>query len=136
MCAHSSLRWQRWCLAPSSRPQASALTDFTWTGAGGSRAWSDAGNWSGATAPSGSVGTLTFPALNTCSYCASSACGSEDDVAGLSANALSIDDSASYNIYGPQSLTLGAGGVTAAPTAHAGDSAVLLSSVVLGAPQT
>jgi hypothetical protein len=115
--------------------QASAL-DFTWTGAGGSPAWSDAGNWSGASAPSGSVGTLTFPAVNTCSDCASTAYGSEDDVAGLSANALSIDDSASYNIYGPQSLTLGAGGVTAAPTAHAGDSAVLLSSVVLGVPQT
>jgi hypothetical protein len=116
---------------------ASALADFTWSGAGGDVVWSDAGNWSGAAAPSGSVGTLTFPALSSCSGCTyQAAYWSADDVAGLTANAVSIDDSAPYVISGSQSLTLGAGGITAAPRAHAGAAAWFSPGVVLAAPQT
>jgi hypothetical protein len=112
---------------------ASALVDFSWSGAAGSPAWSDAGNWSGATAPSGSVGTLTFPALSSCSACSYV---SSDDVAGLNANALLIDDSAPYEISGSEPLTLGAGGITSAPAAHAGDRAFLEDDIALGAPQS
>ncbi|MEA2469250.1 MAG: hypothetical protein QOE38_248, partial [Thermoleophilaceae bacterium] len=55
---------------PSS---ALALTDFTWTGGApvGSPAWSNTSNWAGGVAPSGSVGTLTFPMLTSAACTAS-----------------------------------------------------------------
>ncbi|HWF35663.1 MAG TPA: Ig-like domain repeat protein [Solirubrobacteraceae bacterium] len=111
---------------PSS---AAALSDFTWSGATAAPNWSAAGNWGGA-APSGSVGTLTFPALGSCSTCYSSV----NDVSGVSANAISIDDSVPYQIAG-NGLTLGAGGITAAPSTAASGANITLP-LTLGAPQT
>jgi len=43
---------------------ASATSNFTWTGAASAANWSNATNWGGS-APSGSVGTLSFPQLGS-----------------------------------------------------------------------
>jgi hypothetical protein len=99
---------------------AAALTDFTWSGAsptsGGDTNWSTAANWTNATAPSGSVGTLTFPTLSSASCTANpptaSCYSSNNDVSGLTAAKLAIDNSAPYAITG-NSLTLGSGGIAA-----------------------
>jgi hypothetical protein len=105
-------------LAPAS---ASALTDYTWVGAAapGSANWSSATNWGGS-APSGSVGTLTFPALTSGACTATpptATCyASTNDVVGLNASGISIDDGESYVIDG-NAITLGSGGITAAPSA-------------------
>ncbi len=92
------------------------VADFTWSGsaAPGVSEWSNSSNWEGA-APSGTVGTLTFPAL-TAGACTAepptATCyESHNDVSGISANALSIDDGAGYFIDG-SGITLGAGGLT------------------------
>jgi hypothetical protein len=102
---------------------ATATSDFTWTGGASVANWSNGTNWGGS-APSGTVGTLSFPALG------SPACidvpptdtcyTSDNDVTGLSANAITLDDGAGdagsgYNIYG-DAITLGAGGFTASTT--------------------
>ncbi|HEY5318825.1 MAG TPA: Ig-like domain repeat protein [Solirubrobacteraceae bacterium] len=113
---------------PSS---AGALTDFSWSGASAAPNWSVGTNWGG-TAPSGSVGTLSFPALTGCTTCYQSS----NDVTGLSANAISIDDGVPYDITG-DGLTLGAGGITAAPSASdTGSNADIGLPLTLGAPQT
>lgn len=99
---------------------------FTWTGAApltgpSGLVWSNGQNWAGGTAPSGSVGTLSFPRL-TGSGCASMSSSSyacdtaQNDLSGLSANAITIDSSSGYLLMG-NPLTLGAGGLTAAPGA-------------------
>lgn len=134
---------------PSS---AAALTDFTWSGAmpfgAGAANWSNTTNWVGGAAPSGSVGTLTFPNLGSNSACAGAAptetCGrSNNDIGGLSVSALSIDDGGAwagglgYQISG-NGITLGAGGITAAPAS--GDTgfngALIDLPITLGANQT
>jgi hypothetical protein len=97
-------------LAPAS---AAALTDYTWVGAAapGSANWSSATNWGGS-APSGSVGTLTFPALTSGACTATpptATCyASSNDVVGLNASGISIDDGESYVIDG-NAITLGSG---------------------------
>ena len=91
---------------------AAAATDFSWTGGAGVTAprWSAPSNWSTNVSPSGSIGTLTFPALTNCG---SSSCeASTDDLAGLGANGLSLALNGGYAITGSQ-LSIGAGGVTA-----------------------
>jgi len=111
---------------------AAAQPDFTWSGASGlDQNWSDGGNWSGAGAPSGAVGTLGFPA------CATAGCyQSTNDVSGLSADALSIDDGQPYAISG-NPLSLGAGGLTAATTnATVTGTPVLQLPLALSADQT
>jgi hypothetical protein len=119
---------------------AAAAADFTWSGGATDLRWSDGSNWAG-TAPSGSVGTLTFPLL-TSPACALSpttaACyGGLNDVPGLSANAISIDDTAPYLIIG-DGLELGAGGISSAPSGAT--SGLVLSTIdlpiTLTAPQT
>jgi hypothetical protein len=115
---------------PSS---AAALTDFTWSGASGAPNWSAPANW-GAAAPSGSVGTLSFPALtpSACTTCYQSS----NDTSGLSANAISIDDGVPYQIMG-NGLTLGGGGIAAAPSASdTGSNANIGLPIILGAAQT
>jgi hypothetical protein len=93
---------------------ASAQTDFTWSGADtvGNSNWSDATNWGG-TAPSGSVGTLTFPALTSAACTANpptdTCYHSNNDLTGLSATGISIG--ARYFISG-NGITLGSGGIT------------------------
>ena len=115
----------------------SAAADFTWTGAAGAADWSNTTNWGGS-APSGAAGILTFPAL------VSPACTSDpvtatcyeshNDVSGVSATSLSIDDGAGYIIDG-NAITLGAGGLTAS-TATSGFNASLGLPITLGAGQT
>src|SRR2546422_949717 len=61
---------------------ASALTDLTWSGGGADHNWSTGANWGG-TAPSGSVGTLTFP--SSPGVCCPA---TTDDIAGLTASTL------------------------------------------------
>jgi hypothetical protein len=124
---------------------AMALTDFTWSGGApiGTSSWSNTGNWAGAAAPSGSVGTLTFPPL-TNAACTSSpptaTCfTSNNDVAALTVNALSIDNGgpipSSYQITG-NAITLGPGGLTVGTTASSFGVAALRLPITLNAPQT
>jgi len=106
-------------------PAANASTNFTW--AGGSTAtenWTALENWEGGVAPIAAegIGTLTFPRLT------SFACEHEpkahpcyisfNDVSGLSAESLQIDDGDDY-LIGGEELTLGSGGLSAAPAGGA-----------------
>ncbi len=103
-------------------PVASAnARSFTWAGRSTvSEDWSYAANWEGDESPeaAASVGVLEFPRL------ASTACLSEptthpcyvsdNDLHGLSAESLEIDDGNSYLLEG-EPLSLGGGGLSAAP---------------------
>src|SRR6266566_7405810 len=104
----------------------SQAADFTWSGAASfappsaAAGWSNGPNWQGGTSPSGSVGTLTFPLL-TNGACTSTpptaTCyHSNNDITGISATAISIDDGGLYLISG-NGIALGAGGLTAATSA-------------------
>src|SRR5436309_770885 len=102
-----------------------------WLSRGDSRVKQGGYRWGasvGLFAPSGSVGTLSFPAL-TNAACTSSpptdTCyQSSNDISGVNASAISIDDGghgsgpflSAYLITG-KGITLGSGGITAAPTA-------------------
>lgn len=98
-------------LAPA--PASGALTNFTWSG-GGSIGWTDGGNWTGGAAPipDESIGTLTFPQLASCGL--TSCLVSNNNISGLSANAVSVVDTAGYEISG-EPLALGSEGITAFP---------------------
>jgi hypothetical protein len=115
-----------------------ATTDLTWTGAAapGEANWSDATNWEGV-APSGTIGTLTFPVL-TSGECATSpptwTCyDSNNDVNSLEVGALSIGGG--YSITG-NPIKLGSGGITANSGASAPFLGVLYTPITLTAPQT
>ncbi len=116
---------------------------FTWTGADsvGNANWSDATNWGGiAPTDSESVGALTFPALTSAGCTASSPTDtcytSNNDLTGLSVNGVSIDDGGDYSIGG-NGITLGAGGITAAPSASdTGDISLIEVPLALSADQT
>ena len=87
-------------------------------------------NWVGGTAPSGSVGTLTFPALTSGNY------ETVNDITGLSANAISIDDGVGYSLNA-DAITLGSGGLSAAPsTSDTGAGTLISFPITLGASQT
>jgi len=98
---------------------ADAALPFVWSGQGTTADWSQATNWSGS-APSGSVGTLTFPALTSTACTASPQTAtcyqSTNDQNGLTAAGISIDDGAGYDVTG-NAITLGPSGLTAAPSA-------------------
>jgi len=79
-------------LTPAS--SASASTVFTWTGAGTTANWSDAGNWNGDVAPSGSGVTLDFPTGVTNK-------SSADDLDPTVVGALQFDDTG-YSVSGNQ----------------------------------
>jgi hypothetical protein len=113
---------------------ASASTDFTWSGGASTSNWSDGGNWggTGSTGPSGSVGTLTFPAMTLPS---GNTEASADDVPGVSANEISIDDGTPYSITGDQ-LTLGAGGINATTNATVAAPPEINMPIALAGPQT
>ncbi len=125
-------------LAFLAGPSLASATDYTWSGAGNSQLWSNGTNWGGV-APSGSVGTLTFPDLSGVSACTSSppteACyQSFNDVSGITANALSITGGP-YNLSG-NGITLGTGGITAAAGSGALPFASLSTPLALSGPQT
>lgn len=129
-------------LAPAP---AFALTNYTWTGATvnsgpTSSNWSNTTNWNSGS-PSGSVGTLTFPALTNAECTAQTPTEvcyqSNNDVSGISADGLSIDDGVGYRISGSNAVTLGASGLTAAPSANDnGRPASIGFPITLGANQT
>jgi hypothetical protein len=118
------------------------VPSFTWTGKNSSSSWSSTENWEGGTAPSGTVGTLTFPALTSPACTAkppTATCyTSNNNVSGLEANALSIDDGVPYNISG-DGLTLGAGGIVTSTSASDNstlEAPVLDVPITLSAAQT
>jgi hypothetical protein len=120
---------------------ASAATNFMWTGgaAVGTSSWSDPSNWGG-TAPSGSVGTLAFPALTSAACTASPPTATcyttNNDIMGLSANELSFDILNSYGVITGAAITLGGGGLNGGTTASTGQNVSLGFPITLGAPQT
>ena len=109
-------------LAPVSSASASS---FTWSGRSTTTEdWSESQDWEGGAAPTGAVGTLTFPRLTSfacederryhpCYY-------SKNNVGGLSAESVRIDDGEDYAIWGDE-LTLGGGGLSATPGAAASE---------------
>jgi hypothetical protein len=115
-------------LAVVPRAFASAQS-LAWSGLSTtSEDWSSTANWEGGSAPTlfQAIGTLRFPRL-TSRVClneeGTSPCYiSYNDVSGLSAEAIDIDDADDY-LLGGESVALGAGGLTAAPAtrADAGD---------------
>lgn len=115
-------------------------TTFTWSGASGSTSnWSSAANWEGAAVPSGTV-NLDFPHLPspTCeSATPTEACyESDENVSGLTAQSLDVEDSDFYELGGGTQLTLGAGGLTSEPATSQPGYAVLFNPIDLGASQT
>ncbi len=122
-------------------PQPSG-SDFTWTGAGGGQ-WSTPEDWSGCTAPSGTVGTLTFPA-GGCTAVRS--CYVEDDIPGLTASWLELPvqftsaTPGQFLITGTQALTLTSGLTTMFQNTLVGgetfESASIETPIVLGGPNT
>lgn len=107
------------CLMPAVA--SAQLANFTWSGQAQQSSnpfWSAPANWKGHSAPGGSVGKLIFPRLGGgCSPASSSVktCYfAGNDLSGLSTQAISIDDADGYSFSG-KAITLGAGGITAAP---------------------
>jgi hypothetical protein len=114
-----------------------AAVPFTWTGAADAPNFSNAGNWSPAASPSGAT-SLTFGPLSpACSVpTPADACyNANNDVTGLSVNSISIDQNEPYAISGDP-VTLGAGGLTVAPTGAYTLGSQLALPIVLGADQT
>ena len=127
-------------------PAAALAANFSWTGTAARNPeednWSNPANWEG-TVPTGSVGRLTFAARPE------PPCGeqpgevlacylSKNDISGLAVNAISIDDGVPYLLSG-NPISLGAGGVTASPSAsdpRRGAVPQLELPIVLTAPQT
>ena len=96
-----------------------AAADFTWSGASTAPSWSDASNWSGGAAPSGSVGALAFPALGSAACAASpppTACYQSTNDSSVTATSIAVDDGIGYTIAG-NAIPLAGGGITAAPSA-------------------
>jgi hypothetical protein len=132
-------------LAPAASTFAAS---FTWAGRspGTTEAaahWSSGVNWEGGVAPTASqaIETLTFPHLTNgecTSFPETDTCyATLNDLTGLSVEKMSLDDGDSYLLAG-EGITLGSGGLTAAPSA--GTSGLALSFMVmplqLGASQT
>jgi hypothetical protein len=127
-------------------PSASALTDYAWSGGTLPATWNQDGNWT-TSAPSGTVGTLTFGQLNpSCltdpTYIGTHACyDSVNNVTGISASAISLDDGYPYSISAEPStngLTLGSGGLTAttAVTNPINGTPQVITPITLAAAQT
>jgi hypothetical protein len=95
---------------------ATATTSYTWTGGASDANWSDGMNWGGS-APSGTVGTLSFPALS--GSCTTTCYQTTNNVPNLNVNELSFDILNSYNYNGHaipgDAITLGGGGLNGAP---------------------
>ncbi len=114
--------------------------NFTWSGGAplGEPKWSNGANWGGST-PSGSVGTLTFPALSSPACTAeptkANCYKSENDLSGLTVNELVVDaEKHPYEITG-ELFTLGSGGLKAKISGGEATGHVRLPPVRLGASQ-
>jgi len=95
--------------------------NFEWTGAtplanSDAANWSNSTNWDSDSAPTGTVGTLSFPALPSCDQSVATCYVSYNDLLFLRANAVSIDDGVPYDLPGIQGFDLGSGGLSAAPS--------------------
>ncbi len=118
-----------------------SAANFTWSGAAavGEPNWSTAANWEGGTAPSGSIGTLTFPKLTTPECTAEpptkTCITSTNDLTGLTVEAIAIDADANYGVKG-NGITLGSGGITVTTSEGREGFATLFVPITLGAPQT
>ncbi len=115
---------------------------FTWSGAGSASTWSTGTNWTSA-APTGTVGTLTFPDLTSTGCDAStppagkSCYTTVDNVTGLSTVGLVFTaPKGSYTIGGTDTLTVGTGGITVTPPASTISFEDLSLPLTLSAPQT
>ncbi len=80
-------------LAATPAEATTSVSNYTWAGASTTSGdWSQAANWAGDSAPSGSVGTLTFPDLSTAACTATppaAVCySSTDNVSGIAASGL------------------------------------------------
>jgi hypothetical protein len=127
-------------LAAAPGAMASCTGSCTWTGetageSGGSLNWSSATNWSGGEGPGGAPnGTLTFPALTACP--SGDACyAGTNDLTGLSADGMVIDDRSPYRLEG-NAITLGSGGIVTTAVGSATSSPFLNLPITLGADQT
>jgi hypothetical protein len=105
------------CAALTLASAAHATTpQFVWSGNAGELGWSHDSNWEGGAAPSSSQPIdLRFPRLPSClGVCYES----EDDLSGIQAESLEVDDGDEYFLGGEgDPLTLGSGGLIAAPAA-------------------
>jgi hypothetical protein len=117
-----------------------SAANFTWSGSAavGEPNWSNGTNWEG-TAPSGSVGTLTFPKL-TRPACSSeppteTCANSTNDLTGLAAEAIVIDEDANYDLKFKE-ITLGSGGITATASEGVEGAARLELPIALASSQT
>jgi hypothetical protein len=120
-----------WPLAATASAQS-----FTWTGQGSTANWSNTSNWSPAASPSGAT-SLTFGALPApCPDTVNPTCYvGTNDVSGVSVNSISIDDAVTYDLTGDQ-VNLGAGGLTAAPSAATAGDPTFAAPLALTASQT
>jgi hypothetical protein len=117
-----------------------AAANATWSGGSSSDTWSTAGNWSGGSAPNGSVGVLSLPAAS--SSCPSWSCSfGVDDIPSLDVGTLQIDSSNNYLVTpasAGDSIEL-SGGLSFSTSATPASSRLLTKLVVplaLGASQT
>jgi outer membrane protein assembly factor BamB len=111
---------------------------YTWTGGSTTLSWSAGANWDGLIAPSGTVGTLTFPNLSSACVSGTSpdACyDANNDTADLSAQGLDVDSNDAYDITG-DAVTLGSGGLDVTSPDGDGNPPTFDLPITLGAPQT
>jgi hypothetical protein len=117
-------------------PAASAtVSPFVWTGNASEPAWSSSSNWGEGSAPSSSEPvTLEFPRIP---FCSGTCYKSENDVSGLTAESIKLDNGDEYVLRGKE-ITLGGGGLTASPASESSGASgdVIDLPVQLGASQT
>ena len=118
-------------LAMLALPVAAAQADAAWTGASASSNWSDSINWSDGTPPSGSTGTLSFPALvsGSCGTCYST----RNDLGGVGATTLVLGNGSGQYVITGSPFTVGTGGINDAPGGGAGD--VIKAPIALSGSQ-
>ncbi len=123
-------------LALAFASPAAAAVPFTWTGAATAPNFSNTSNWSSAS-PLSDASSLTFgalPAPCAAGTTAPTCYDATNDVAGVSVDSISFDDSAPYLVQGDP-ISLGAGGFTATDS-HGGFAAGWLVPLTLTANQT
>jgi hypothetical protein len=115
---------------------AGASSTFTWNGT--RSAWAEGAAWEGGIAPSGTVGTLTFPsaALNfpgaACTTSPFTSCPAANNISGLTVGTLEMGEG--YELSG-DGITLGAGGLSVSQSSPDNGDTVRLP-ITLGAAQT